>query len=737
MPDGTSKQGSVGQSAISLARSNADNHPVSDYHSLLVLSASKRLYQVEVDPRTGDYPNAVREIERDGDGYRKVLNISGEGEGEGEGDAAAGKVAVALLPIKDEPNSAHICCYLANVGRLSLNAPPIAWDTAAKPNRRDATLWVAEADLERVPYDQQGVLREVTLDANTRHLEGHDYEQARELLAQGCLAGEVESRGELVPLINLAGWRHAQKGAETPNVATVNPDGKVYVAETVGASQGQGSLPARVTTGALLALLERSEASNPPLDGEDRLERRNRSQFSNIAVAILPPGATELTDGSAPRDTPTVVFNALRLNVKNAWTVAEWSDQQQSQPQTSEPPPNAPFAADLPIRTSRRLFIATAPGTVCEVDLAACSRIDRKSLKRNSDVWRLLRNGCLAGTVTTDRGPRELVNLASFGGTLSRRTDLLPKSVLASTWDFKWRAGKTLRVAFAPLRPPTSYAAGVVQELKQKVEQLARSWVDDPQVNLKLAPFVEFDGATPYDILIDLNDLPLEIAGNKSRAAREVTLPFSEVGSYASRLNRGEPTLYLGFPEGIKGEDGKPAQRTQRLGSGGLDGYFGSSAFEHVVLHEFGHALGLPHLHQSPDLTDPFVDAAQAAKLLGSKLGVAMSEAEVLEELKLRWSGPGAGDGTDWLDLIESYAAHRGESGADVTKLRERLREGQASGALGPFEQGLVGWLADNSVMMGLPARHVYEGLGQRQCVRYFRTLGTIDRAWIRQLYPL
>jgi hypothetical protein len=440
-----------------------------------------------------------------------------------------------------------------------------------------------------------------------------------------------------------------------------------------------------------------------------------------------------------------ILFNALRLNVTNVWTVAEWSDQEQVDELPNQPPPNLPFKAFLPVRTSNRLFVAISPDEVYDVELDRVTPLGKDFLQRNVEVWRLLRNGCLAGTVDADEQRFDLINLAAFGGVLVEFT-LNPRDVLASTWDFKWPAGRTLRVRFAkpdeprPDRPErNNYSPDVLENVRQEVERLVRAWVYDGNtklVNLELEGFTWFEEGEEYEILIDLNDLPLDIPGSKNREPRKVRLPFSEIGSYSGRVDYRRPTIYLGFPEGIKDESKVLIDRTSGRQGEGLDGYFGSDAFKHIVLHEFGHALGLPHLHQSPDLLDPFVDELTAQAVIRAKLGLDLKIDEIREELKVRWSGPGAGSGTDWFDVIGGYAASVGRRSKDVQSDLKAEREKSGGEGIGKTERELVAYLATNSVMMGLPVRSVYQGqdLG---VVDYLPALGPIDRDWIKQLYPL
>jgi len=186
---------------------------------------------------------------------------------------------------------------------------------------------------------------------------------------------------------------------------------------------------------------------------------------------------------------------------------------------------------------------------------------------------------------------------------------------IAGTWDFKWPRGTRIHVAFQLLPDGMKIPHEEFVKTKGLVQDYARRW--------KLPPAVElcFDGAdldpplddsklpmnrhrssflrddprkNPYDILISLQDLPVEkfdpFRGPGLEKER-IDLPVSTLGSYARRADYGAPTMYLGRFGRFVGE---PFLR-----------YFEETLAQHVIVHEFGHALGLPHLHQHPELIAP------------------------------------------------------------------------------------------------------------------------------------
>lgn len=234
-----------------------------------------------------------------------------------------------------------------------------------------------------------------------------------------------------------------------------------------------------------------------------------------------------------------------------------------------------------------------------------------------------------------------------------------PRTEVIGTWDFKWTPGSVLRVAF---QLPLGVSVADVPKLIpvfEATEALARTWMvchENKKANIDLdfgdqlyrvlpprsdgsdrlnisnlaelhtgcwkeqrctmvrrgrsAPDpadveVEFD----YELLINLDPLTLTDNANapnapgatnepNTTAQGKLYLPMAELGCYADRLDYGVPSMYLG-PVAAFAED-LPSAICERLVAYFTESHTHQHQMARAVVHEFGHALGMPHENQNP-----------------------------------------------------------------------------------------------------------------------------------------
>lgn len=202
---------------------------------------------------------------------------------------------------------------------------------------------------------------------------------------------------------------------------------------------------------------------------------------------------------------------------------------------------------------------------------------------------------------------------------------------IMGTWDYKWPLGSVLRVAF---QRPAGVDAGDFVATRQAVREIAERW-HDPRAAISFsfdAPDFEVPAKKSgqehprrrseivgrdwreYDLLVSLTPLPLTLEDTitDEEPLQDVFLPFSQIGTYARRSDYGVPTLFVG-----------PMKNSPRLAD-----YYQEPLAQTMVLHEFGHALGLAHEHQNPlmraslGLSADDYDLHKAWELLIHRLGV-------------------------------------------------------------------------------------------------------------------
>lgn len=130
--------------------------------------------------------------------------------------------------------------------------------------------------------------------------------------------------------------------------------------------------------------------------------------------------------------------------------------------------------------------------------------------------------------------------------------------------DFQWEVGETITVRFVE----------GAQELRARVRSVAEEWTDPKMANLSL----QFVDRGPADIRIAFAQ------GDGS---------WSYIGTVCRQIAMSDPTMNYGWltPDSDDAE------------------------LRRVVLHEFGHAVGLIHEHQNPQRPIPWNRAAVIADL--------------------------------------------------------------------------------------------------------------------------
>jgi hypothetical protein len=421
------------------------------------------------------------------------------------------------------------------------------------------------------------------------------------------------------------------------------------------------------------------------------------------------------------------LINARNLNYRNVWTQAEWNDA----PDTGDDQSPPAGARDRDIRCllahhgGQVLYLEIPKGRlpessqgwklvpIADQEVANLRTID---LRANPEVWNLLRNGCVAGSADYAGRDTPLVNVTSLAPcaeTRHSRRELPSNEPITGTLDFKWplrppRDGDKadIVVGFLPLRN-NRYRMSQ-QALFERFEAIARTWDFDQLLDIRFETALPFDAFDPiaYDILVSLDPLGPDVVDEQGRP---VPIPQSELGNFACRVDRGIATMFAGMPQGLKGPRGEVMEASD---------YPRSNAFQHFVVHEFGHALGLLHLHQSPHLNQEAMDVlykelkvarddelAFEEKIKGimlERLGITVPPNYVEEAISGVW--PGNERYSDWPVYDDSA--------------REAIRA----------------YLQD-SIMIGLAA-HAKGKMAGTQPDQYLVAPSRSDREWLRSLYP-
>jgi hypothetical protein len=271
------------------------------------------------------------------------------------------------------------------------------------------------------------------------------------------------------------------------------------------------------------------------------------------------------------------------------------------------------------------------------------------------------------GGAAKQRGAAVAPSAAAMGG--QARIEVF------GTWDFKWPLGTKIRIAFQQLPSQPSPEEGGISaadfgSAKALVRDRMAVWMAAMKGIELDVEFVEpdlepplgeehsltdqhrspFDPVSPrkqpYDVLISLQDLPVTRVDPFQASDRlriEIPFPDSALGAYARHADYGAPTVYLGRFRGWR-ENNPRAD---------LSFYLKSAVGVHMTMHELGHVLGLPHMHQHPHLSDArdthFQKVPDIQAVLARILGEPPSRTLIEDNIIAAW--PGNLAFSDWLPV--------------------------------------------------------------------------------------
>jgi hypothetical protein len=104
---------------------------VQKFHDVLVVQEDNRLFQFVVDD-DGGFTRPPNELSVDHPGYRKVMGIVDPSDDRG--------AAFAVLPIRPDPATASVCCYVINAANVDADNVWTEADWDAEPSASDGSL---------------------------------------------------------------------------------------------------------------------------------------------------------------------------------------------------------------------------------------------------------------------------------------------------------------------------------------------------------------------------------------------------------------------------------------------------------------------------------------------------------------------------------------------------------------------------------------------------------------------